>query len=137
MNPDKMVQAAGMIAAWITDSTNMERPACRCGFALGRAESSNKYYTFQAFDYYGVVRAEITINEIQEFCKGADVDDPPDVDDSSKNREGDWRTRNWNKAKKRIADARGFLYVCPECGRLIWRKPGDDRCLYFVPERGV
>src|SRR4051795_9762675 len=28
---------------------------------------------------------------------------------------------------------RGLLYECPQCGRIMWRKPGSDRYDIFLP----
>jgi hypothetical protein len=41
-----------------------------------------------------------------------------------------------NKADGTAAQRlRGALYECPECGRLMWRRPGERTYQFFLPEK--
>jgi hypothetical protein len=47
-----------------------------------------------------------------------------------------WRTYlDVDSEKDCGARAEGLLYECPQCGRLMWRKPGNDQYETFTPER--
>ncbi len=42
--------------------------------------------------------------------------------------------RDDQDAEGRVTRYHGLLYECPECGRIMWEKPGEDRFKVFVPE---
>ena len=41
----------------------------------------------------------------------------------------------FGSADRTVVDALGTLYECPSCGRLLWRRPGDEEYRSYMPER--
>ena len=35
---------------------------------------------------------------------------------------------------RRVSDLTGLLYDCPQCGRLLWRRPGEEEYRSYGPE---
>ena len=38
---------------------------------------------------------------------------------------------------RRVGELHGLLYECPSCGRLLWRRPGDQEFRAYIPDRPV
>jgi hypothetical protein len=43
------------------------------------------------------------------------------------------RIDEYDRAMRQTADLRGLLYECPQCGVLLWRKPGAEEFRTFKP----
>ena len=44
------------------------------------------------------------------------------------------RAGEWDAAMRLAVGAKGRLYECPRCGRLMWAREGSDRFVSFLPE---
>ena len=90
----------------------MPKLGCSCGFVHDLSPiPDDGWITIRDTDYEQVIDAHIRKHEI---CgTGLPGNDHPRVDE-------------WDRASGVIVASSGLLYECPECGRLLWQKPGED-----------
>ena len=91
--------------------------SCPCGHVINRAaelddSDHQRWATIRDRNYMKVIAGEITCHEISP-------DDLPE--------DGHPRADEYHAAFRETADLIGSILECPECGRLHWMKPGDDR----------
>ncbi len=99
----------------------MPKLVCPCGFIHDLSPiPDDGWMTIADRRYEEVIDAEIRRHEITE---GGPLpgNDHPHADE-------------YDEMTGIVAGEPGLLYECRECGRLMWRKPGDEEYRVFKPD---
>lgn len=98
----------------------MPKLACPCGFVHNLSPiPDDGWLTVRDRDYERLLEAESTLEEVSGG-RGIPADDDPQVD-------------RYDAAMAGTVSLRGSLYECPECGTLLWCKPGELKFRAFTP----
>ena len=95
----------------------MPKLRCPCGYIHDLSPiPDGGWLTVRDVDYESLLAAERERDELQAQAP------PPPID-------------AFGPADRTVVGALGTLYECPGCGRLLWRRPGDEEYRSYTPER--
>jgi hypothetical protein len=93
---------------------------CRCGFVHNLSPiPDDGWKTIRDRAYERVIAAHIRQEDLAR--DGRPSDDPD-------------KLQARVQASQTITGARGMLYQCPVCGRLLWRREGEETFRVYLPE---
>ncbi len=93
----------------------MPKLSCPCGYIHDLSPiPDNGWRTIRDHDFESVIADEIQLAEISDF------------DDK------DYKQRG--KLIQNINGASGLLYLCPKCGRIMWRWENSEKFVVYVAE---
>ncbi len=97
----------------------MPKLRCPCGFVHDLSPvPDHGWKTVRDRDYEEVIAAERRRDEISGIPKARDG----------------FLSSEFDKLTGSVISKTGLLYLCPECGRLMWRKERDGIFLIFKPD---
>jgi hypothetical protein len=102
----------------------MPKLTCPCGYVHNLSPIPDEgWRTIRDKDYDPLIEVLLRREEISK-AHGGDVlsQDCPDG-------------MEFRQLSKIAATAWGWLYECPQCGRVLWQREGEDRFRIFMPER--
>ena len=99
----------------------MPKLLCPCGFVHNLSPiPDDGWITVRDREYESLTDAERATHAISGGNSLPKLDDP--------------RSDEYDAAMATIVKVTGLLYECPECGTVLWRKPGCDDFRAYTPE---
>ncbi len=97
----------------------MPKLRCRCGYVHDLSPMPDAgWLTVRDADY-----EELLWVEAERAALESQVPRPP--------------VEAFGPGDRRVGELHGLLYDCPSCGRLLWRRPGEEEFRAYAPEPPV